>query len=90
MCHQTVCLVGAELERREIVTASISLLGEITRKIRPPRALEVPYALGYPLGQPNDPRLQRRILRALLDLTSRDDVPVFEELGDPSELGPPP
>ncbi len=82
MCHQTVGLVGAELERRGVVTASISLLPEITRKIRPPRALEVPYPLGYPLGQPNDPPLQRRILRALLRLTSRDDVPLVEELGE--------
>ncbi len=80
MCHQTVGLVGGELERRGVVTASISLLPEITRKIRPPRALEVPYPLGFPLGRPDDPPLQRRILRALLRLTSRDDVPVIEDL----------
>ena len=58
----------------------ISLLPEITRKLRPPRTLEVPYPLGYPLGWPNDAPLQRRILRELLRLTSRDDVPVIEEL----------
>ncbi len=78
MCHQTVGLVGAELERRGVVTAGLSLLPEITRKIQPPRALEVPYPLGFPLGQPNDPTLQLRVLRALLRLTSRDDVPVVE------------
>ena len=38
--------------------------------------------LGYPLGQPNDPPLQRRILRALLRLAHRDDVPVREVLGE--------
>ena len=98
MCHQTVGLVGAELERSVppeeskrnvrpeegertgVVTASVSMLPEITRKVRPPRALEVPYNLGYPLGRPDDPPLQRRILRALLRLTSRDDVPVIEDL----------
>ncbi len=90
MCHQTVGLVGAELERRGVVTASLSLLPEITRKIRPPRALEVPYPLGYPFGRPNDPPLQRRILRALLRLTSRDDVPLVAELGEPDKFGPPP
>ena len=78
MCHQTVGLVGAELERHGMVTVAISLLPEITRKIRLPRTLEVPYPLGFPLGRPNDPTLQRRILRALLRLTSRDDVPVVE------------
>ena len=78
MCHQTVGLVGGEVERRGMVTVSVSMLPEITRKVRPPRALEVPYPLGYPFGRPNDPPLQRRILRALLRLTSRDDVPLIE------------
>ncbi len=82
MCHQTVGLVGGELERRGVVTVAVSLLPEISRKIRLPRALEVPFAFGYPLGEPNDPPLQRRILRALLRLTSRLDVPLSEELGD--------
>ncbi len=85
MCHQTVGLVGAELERRGVVTASISLLPEITSKVRPPRALEVPYPLGYPFGRPNDPSLQRRILRALLSLTSREDLPLVEAFSEMPE-----
>lgn len=84
MCHQTVGLVGGELERRGVVTVSVSLLPEITARVRPPRALEVPYPLGYPLGRPNDPPLQRRILRALLGLALRHDGPVIEELGEPA------
>jgi hypothetical protein len=79
MCHQTVGLVQAEIERAGIVTASITTLPKITRKIRPPRTLSVPYRLGFPLGRPNDAELQRRILRALLGLCSRRDVPVLEE-----------
>ncbi len=82
MCHQTTGLVGAELERRGVVTAAVSLLPEITRKVSPPRALAVPYPLGFPFGRPNDPPLQRRILRALLDLTARRDVPLIEEFGE--------
>ncbi len=80
MCHQTAGLVGGELERRGVTTAAISLIPEITDRVRPPRALQVPYPLGYPFGRPNDPPLQRRILRALLRLTSRDDVPLVEKL----------
>ncbi len=83
MCHQTVGLVGGELERRGVVTVAVSLLREITAKVQPPRALEVPYPLGYPLGRPQDPPLQRRILRTLLRLARRDDVPVTEDLGEP-------
>ena len=80
MCHQTVGLVGGELERRGVVTVSVSLLPEITARVRPPRALELPYPLGFPLGRPNDPPLQRRILRALLRLALRDDVPLSSAL----------
>lgn len=76
MCHQAVGLIQAELERRGIRTASITLLPEVTAIVRPPRALSVPYPLGYPLGAPRDPELQRRVLRELLALTGRDDVPL--------------
>jgi D-proline reductase (dithiol) PrdB len=80
MCHQAVGLIQAEMERLGIRTASITMLPEITRAVRPPRALSVPHPLGYPLGAPRDPELQRRILRALLALTDRDDVPTIAEL----------
>ncbi len=84
MCHQAVGLIQAEIERRGISTASITLLPEVTRAVRPPRALSVPFALGYPLGAPDDPPLQRRILRALLALTAENDLPVLRNL-EPAE-----
>ena len=68
MCHQTVGLIAGELERRGIATTSVTMLKEITVKVRTPRALAVPYALGYPLGRPNDPALQTRILKAAFAL----------------------
>lgn len=80
MCHQAVGLVAAELERRGIVTASITMLPEVTTRVRPPRALAVPYPLGYPLGAPDDPALQHVVLRALLALCTRLDVPVLASL----------
>ena len=80
MCHQAVGLIQAEIERLGIPTASITLLPEVTRAVRPPRALSLPYPLGYPLGVPREPELQRRILRALLALTGRDEVPTVVEL----------
>ena len=78
---QTVGLAQAEIENRGIPTASITMLPDITRKIRPPRALAVPYPLGFPLGEANNPDLQTEILLALMDLLNRDDVPVLEEFG---------
>lgn len=57
------------------------MLPEITRKVGVPRALEVPWPLGLPLGAPDDPGLQRQVLRRLLELTDRTDVPVTAAFG---------
>jgi hypothetical protein len=79
MCHQSVGLIQRALEYAGITTVSLSLLREITEKIRPPRALFVPFPLGYPLGRPHDADLQTRIMRAAFALLERNDVPVLEE-----------
>ena len=73
---QTVGLAQAAIEDRGIPTASITML----EKIRPPRALSVPYPLGFPLGEAHNRELQTEVLRQLLALLERDDVPVLEEL----------
>ena len=78
---QTVGLAQAEIERRGIPTASITMLPDITRRIRPPRALAVPYPLGFPLGEANNPDLQTEILLALMELLDRHDVPVLGDFG---------
>ena len=83
MCHQTVGLVQGEIERAGIVTASITMLPEITRKIRPPRALEVPFPLGFPMGRPGDTAKHRQVLRRLLEMcqdVGADTVPRIEGL----------
>jgi len=77
---QTVGLAQATIEEHGIPTASITMLVNITAKIRPPRALAVPYPLGFPLGEANNPELQTTVLRQVLALLERVDVPVLEEL----------
>ncbi len=63
-----MCLIAGELERRGIATTSVTALPEVTKKVGMPRALAVPYALGYPLGKPGDVPLQTRILAAAFAL----------------------
>jgi hypothetical protein len=43
----------------------------LTEKVRPPRALFVDRPFGYPLGAPEDPGLQTRIILAALSLLPR-------------------
>lgn len=66
MCNQTVCLVAAELERQGIATVVIQLLREVALRVRPPRALFVPFLHGYPLGEPGNPQRQRAVLEEAL------------------------
>jgi hypothetical protein len=83
MCHQVAGLAAAAIEPRGIATASITMLPEITAKVGVPRALEVPWPLGDPLGRADDADLQRRVLRAALALTERTDVPLVEAFREP-------
>jgi hypothetical protein len=63
-----VCLAAAELERRGITTLTLVLLREVAERVRPPRALFVPFRHGHPLGAPDDPPGQRAVLEAALRL----------------------
>ena len=75
---QTVGLAQQFIEERGVTTASITLLAGVTKKVRPPRALSVPYPLGFPLGEANNPKLQHEVLAGLLALLARNDVPFVE------------
>lgn len=61
-------LVAAEFERQGISTVAIQLLRLVTEKVRPPRALCVPFRHGYPLDSPNNPQKQHEVLAAALGL----------------------
>ncbi len=71
MCHQSVGLVQSIIEKAGIPTVSITLLREVTERLKPPRAMFVDRPLGYPLGEPDDAPLQRRIILAALGLLSK-------------------
>ena len=71
--------LGHYLESERLPTASLSLIRLHTEKIRPPRALWVPFELGRPLGAPNDVVFQKRVLRALLALFDETSGPVLAD-----------
>ena len=70
------------LEAEGIPTTQISLIREHTEFIRPPRALWVPFELGRPLGAPDNPELQRRILLSALELLEAPAGPVLVDFPD--------
>lgn len=65
------------LERESIPTTQVSLIYEHTEKIRPPRALWVPFELGRPLGVPGNPDFQKKVLESTLGLLEAENGPVL-------------
>jgi len=86
MCNQAVSLVAAELERRGIATVSIQLLRDVAKRVRPPRALCVPFRHGYPLDAPLDPTKQHAVIEAALRVLEAADAqpPVLADFELPS------
>lgn len=78
MCPQTVGLVQGAVERAGIATTGVTCVAEVSEKVGVPRALDVPWPLGFTLGEPNNPELQRAVLEQALALTSRADIPLLE------------
>jgi D-proline reductase (dithiol) PrdB len=79
MCNQTVCLIAAELERQGISTVCLVLLREVAEAVRPPRALAVPFAHGFPLGAVNDAEGQRNVIESALRLLEVERTPPILE-----------
>lgn len=61
-------LIAAELERRGISTVTVQILRMVAEKVRPPRALYVPFKHGYPLDAPDEPGRQHQVIEAALRL----------------------
>lgn len=78
------------MEAEGLATTIVSLVRLHSETTQPPRSLYVPFELGRPLGSPNDPALQRRVLESALALLERDDGPYvladFEHSDDVAEL----
>ena len=69
-------------EEAGLTTVSLVLVREHAEKVKPPRALFVPFPYGYPLGKPDDPEFQHRVLGAAFDLLAFDEGPVLADFPD--------
>jgi hypothetical protein len=67
------------IEEGGVPTTGISLIRPHTEIIKPPRALWVPFELGRPLGPPDNPLFQKKVLLALLKLLEAQEGPVLED-----------
>ncbi len=61
----------------------LGLVPQHVLAMMPPRALNVPFELGRPLGKPGDAEYQRRVLKAAFALLDSEAGPVVAEFDDP-------
>ncbi len=82
--------MAAELERQGISTVAIQLLREVAERVRPPRALFVPFRHGYPLGTPGEPERQRTVLEATFGMLENGNLkpPALIDFQPPAESVP--
>lgn len=66
-------------ETAGLTTVSIALVREHAEKVKPPRALFVPFPFGYPLGKPNDKAFQHRVLQAAFELLQAEHGPLLDD-----------
>ncbi len=71
-------LIAGVLEQHGIATVCIALVRSVAEKVRPPRALAVPFRFGAPLGEAGDEAGQLAVMRAALRL--------LDETGPPAVL----
>ena len=80
--------LGHYIEDEGIATTGISLVREHTEGLRPPRFLWVPFELGRPLGVPNNPDFQIKVLRKSLLLLESNSGPVLlEDFDEEAPIG---
>jgi hypothetical protein len=77
-------------EEAGLSTTALALIRDHAQRAKPPRALFVPFPLGFALGRPNDPPFQHRVLRAAFDLLGAESGPVIADFPEgtdaPAEL----
>lgn len=73
-------------EAAGLTTIAVALVREHAERVRPPRALWVPFYFGYAMGKPDDPDFQHQVLAAALATLDADAGPVLADY--PEEAGP--
>ena len=73
-------LIQRAIEAAGIPTVGITLQKEVTRRVKPPRALHLRYPFGHPMGEAFAVRQQRAILVAALRIleTGREPGAIVE------------
>ena len=69
-------------ESRGFTTVLVGFVREHIETVKPPRALWLDFPMGRPMGKPNDPDFQLKVIRAAFALLDEPAGPVLEDFPD--------
>ena len=78
-------MLARALEEEGLSTVSLVLIRDHAERAKPPRALFVPFPLGFALGRPNDPPFQHRVLASAFGLLEAERGPVVADYPEESD-----
>ncbi|MGH2940241.1 MAG: hypothetical protein ACRDPE_19205 [Solirubrobacterales bacterium] len=84
-CTRIVGTLSHIFEQEGIATVGISSIRGVTEELAPPRALYCEFPLGRPLGKPDDPEFQHRVLGAAFALLEAPSGPVIADFPETIE-----
>ena len=74
-----MCGLAQIFESQGFSTVLIGFVKEHMEVIKPPRALWLNFPMGRPLGKPNDPEFQKKVIRVAFKLLQKSPAPVLED-----------
>ena len=69
-------------EEQGFATVLVGFVREHMQVVKPPRALWLNFPMGRPMGKPNDPIYQMKVIRAAFSLLDKPSGPVLEDFPD--------
>ena len=83
-------MLARVFEDAGLATTALALIRNHAERAKPPRALFLPFPLGFALGKPSDAPFQHRVLKAAFALLEAESGPVLEDFDEgadaPAEL----
>ena len=74
-----MCVLAHYFESAGLATVLVGFVREHMQALTPPRALWLDFPMGRPLGKPNDPDFQKKIIRSAFSLYDKQTGPVLED-----------
>ena len=74
-----MCGLAQIFESQGFSTVLIGFVKEHMEIIKPPRALWLNFPMGRPMGKPNDPEFQKKVIRGAFELFQKSPAPVLED-----------